>query len=97
MKNTEEKLTQNDSELFQQFPVDGTPFTIIKLDDKYFLSMGKYRLSEPKDSLEDVLTEEPEKITWFKILQVVTAIVEESNMNKSILNKIAEGQGIKTN
>lgn len=63
-------------QLIEQHPVPETPFTIIKYADKWFLSMGKYRLTEPaqtREEIENLIND----TSWNRITQVIMTIVEE--------------------
>ena len=44
--NVKETDKENYSrELFKQIQIEDTPFTAVKLQEKWFLTMGKYRLT----------------------------------------------------
>jgi len=73
---------EKDTMLFQQFQVDDGPFTTVKLDDKWFLTMGKYRLTEPMESRE-ATEANARQITWHRIMQVVQIMIEENNQPKT--------------
>lgn len=81
----EEKTTER--ELLQQEQIEGTPFTAVRLDDKWFLTMGKYRLSEPTKTFEEVL-EEAKDASWFRIMQLIQIMIEEHEKNKLKTNNL---------
>ncbi|AXH74113.1 MAG: hypothetical protein [Microviridae sp.] len=70
------KQPSNSSELFEQKPIKDTPFTAVRMDDKWFLTMGKYRLSEPIETLEQC-EESANDASWMRILQVINIMIKE--------------------
>ena len=79
--NVEETTNSNsESKLFEQIQVGGTPFTIVKMEDYWFLTMGKYRLTEKLASKEEAM-EAAKDESWFRIMQVIQAMIDE-NKNK---------------
>lgn len=77
-KNTDQELSKesNSNELVERIPITDTPFTAIRLDNKWFLTMGKYRISEPVDSFEQIQME-AENTTWDRIMQVILIVINE--------------------
>lgn len=73
-------------ELVTATPVEDTPFHIIKTGDKYFLALGKYRLTELFDSFGDVETEVINS-TWELLFKVISVAVTESINQERILQK----------
>lgn len=57
--------------------IEDTPFTAVKYGDNWFLTMGKYRLTEPIDSKEAVM-EMAQDTTWMRLLQVIKIMIDES-------------------
>lgn len=68
---------EQDTMLFQQKELNDGPFTAVKMDDKWFLTMGKYRLTEPMKTFEEVEAE-AENTSWHRIMQVVQIMIEEN-------------------
>jgi len=61
------------NELAELIPIEDTPFTVVRLDKQYFLSMGKYRLSELYNTYEEA-TQDIHTITWNRLVQVIAII-----------------------
>lgn len=57
-------------ELITRTDVEDSPFVIIGKDNEYFGVMGKYRITEPEETKEEVL-KKLQKITWNRIIQVI--------------------------
>lgn len=77
--NVDEKPDNGNSgneELFKVEEVKGTPFQIIKMEDKYFLAMGKYRLSEPMPTYKEAL-ENAQDSSWHRIMQIINIMINE--------------------
>lgn len=86
------KETSNSSELMETEKIEGTPFTIIRWDEQYFLSMGQYRLTEPLPNKQAVLDHIDNNI-WDIVLQMI--IIHEktkTELNKFAIQKIADKQ-----
>lgn len=82
-------IQQQNNNLVERKPIEGTPFTIIKQimdNDKpvYFLVMGDHRLTEPtqteEQTLDKILTEH-----W-KIITTVVAIIVEKTLELKKIN-----------
>lgn len=67
---------QKGTQLVETLMVEDTPFTILKWDEKYYLCLGKYRLTEALDSKEQAM-EEVNNASWFRMLQIIHAVVHE--------------------
>lgn len=63
-------------QLLEQHKVEDTPFTIIKYGEQWFLTMGKYRLTEPSKSRE-IIEEQINDVSWNRIMQVIMVTIEE--------------------
>lgn len=64
------KKTSNSSELVEKEEIKGTPFTIIGMDKKYFLTLGDYRFTEAMTSKEEVI-KYMETNMWDLVLQTI--------------------------
>lgn len=72
----------DERQLVQQWQIENTPFMAIKMDGKFFISLGKYRITEPYETLEELIQEEePQHLNWNRIVQVIYTIIE-SQTNK---------------
>lgn len=89
---SEEPHKQNSSDLIERYEIEGTPFTLIKQEGKYFLTMGNYKITTPTDTEEETLkklvTEQ------YNIILDMTTIVfdtimkiRENGMNNNNNNK----------
>lgn len=68
------------NELVKRIPIAETPFTIIQLDNKYFGTMGQYRLTEQYDDFESAKSALI-KLSWNNILNVI--IIAFDNLQKA--------------
>jgi len=64
------------TQLVETIKVEDTPFQILKWDEKYYLTLGKYRLTEALDT-EEQAREEVNNVSWFRLLQVMHIVVKE--------------------
>jgi hypothetical protein len=70
------------TELVEQKEIENTPFMAVRMEDKWFLTLGKYRLTEPLKTEEEVI-ESAKDATWERIMQVMKImIIEEKQENK---------------
>lgn len=63
-------------QLYQTVPIENTPFTAVKMDDQWFLTMGKYRISEKMDTLEEV-QEDAKDASWYRIMTIINIMIQE--------------------
>lgn len=83
--------SNSERQLLTKKPIEDTPFTAVKFDDKWFLTMGKYRLTEPINSEEEV-TKEAYSTTWHRIMQIIQIMIDEDrNANKKTEQQIKAG------
>ena len=76
------KKDERNTELVEKIEVEGTPFTIVKNEELWYILLGKYRLTEGYESKELAL-DEANTINWNKILQVCIIIgntIKESSL-----------------
>lgn len=73
--NVKEADKQNSSETIERENIENTPFTLIKVEEKWFGAMGKYRITEPSASKKEIETE-LKKVTWNRIVQVIQILIE---------------------
>jgi len=67
-------------ELIKKGEVWDTPFSIITVNEKCFGVMGAYAITEQKEAgQEEELALELQKITWNRIIQVVSIILDAQN------------------
>lgn len=63
-------------QLVQRINIKETPFEAVKFDQKWYLIMGKYRLTEGLNAFEDV-ENEAFNTSWFRIMQIVQIMIDE--------------------
>lgn len=75
-------------QLLQKIPIEDTPFQATKapLNEQsgkpvWFLTMGKYRLTQPLETLEEVL-EACKDVSWNRILSVIQILILEHEAAK---------------
>jgi hypothetical protein len=62
-------------ELVKRHEIEETPFTIVETDGYFFATIGQYRITEPKDTLEEC-RDEVTKFTWNNITNLIITITE---------------------
>lgn len=83
--NETTSLESNSKQLVEQTKIEGTPFTAIRIDEKYFLTLGKYRLTNQLTSLEECKLE-AQDASWDRIMQVIQIMIEENNKKTTTNN-----------
>lgn len=76
VSENQNNTVSNSDKLFEQLPIDKTPFTAVKMEEEWFLTMGKYRLSEKVKSYEEV-EELAKDASWERIMQIMFICIEE--------------------
>lgn len=69
------KPESNSEQLVERIPLENTPFTAIRTEKIWFLTMGKYRLTNQLGSLEECKAE-AEDMTWNRLVQVIQIMIE---------------------
>lgn len=64
------------NELIENEKIEKTPFSAVRVDNQWFLTMGKYRLTEQLQTKEQVL-KDAERSDWDRVLQVIAIMIEE--------------------
>lgn len=72
------KQELNSEEFYKQ--VEGTPFTVIKKENKYYVMMGKYQLTLEHETQENAV-KDAETMTWDRIMQVCMIIAKDTVTN----------------
>lgn len=88
-KKTDNANSSDDpKQLHQQIPITDTPFHAVKAptneengNPAWFLTMGKYRLSEPMQTLEEVL-EDCKNTGWNRLLAIMKIMIIEHDAEK---------------
>lgn len=74
----EGKQKSNGEQLIEYFEIKNTPFTVAKHEGKYYIMMGKYRLTEPLPNKGHAMYE-AKRMSWTRIMQVISVMIEDNN------------------
>lgn len=85
------KSRSESEQLIEQIPVEGTPFTVVKVEDKWFLAMGKYRLTEPMESKAQALGAAEDK-SWFRIIQIIMIIIKQDKQDEKDIATVTRAE-----
>lgn len=67
------------TELIEKREIENTPFTAVRVNDKWFLGCANFRLTEPMNSYEEVL--ESTKLSWHLVTQLISIMIEHQPKN----------------
>lgn len=91
--NTSGKNENDDKQLLERINLEDTPFTAIKFGNLWYLTMGKYRLTDGTPNKQECL-DEVNNTTWNRLLQIMQIMIEadkDIDLKKQIaLNRISE-------
>lgn len=73
--------TGNENQILEQKPIEGTPFTAVRHLDKWFLTMGKYRLTGKLNSFDECV-EQSKDASWYRIMQIINIMIMEHDHEK---------------
>lgn len=82
-----DKQDSNSKKLIEQIKIEGTPFTAIKHDTKWYLTLGKYRLTEGMSTFRAV-QKESKDASWYRIMQIMNIMIDERIEQLKQLNQI---------
>lgn len=68
--------TGKNEPLWTATKVPNTPFTMVEHEDKFFVTMGKYKLSDDYENLEEAMRLVDE-FNWDFILRVLMVVAED--------------------
>jgi len=74
--NTDDNHNKKSDSLIERKQIEGTPFTMIKQENRYFLVMGDHRLTEPNPSEEETLNL-LEKEYWRLLITIIAIVIEK--------------------
>lgn len=69
---------ENAEQLLERHPIENTPFQAVRYEDEWYLLMGKYRLTEGLETLEDVISEAG-NTSWNRLLAIMHIMIKEYN------------------
>jgi len=78
LQNAEQEIKQD--YLIEREEVNGTPFTLVKQNENWYVLLGKYRLSEAYQEKEEAL-KDANRNDWMRTMQVVGIMIENYNEN----------------
>lgn len=79
----EQDNKESNSKLVEQKEVEGTPFTAMKYQEKWYLTLGRYRLTEGMESEEKVI-EDATRADWYRVMQVMNIMLDEREERNKI-------------
>lgn len=79
--NCEEKKPQIEFE-----DVENTPFTIERNEDKYYVRLGMYQLTDALESEAEAL-EDAKRVDWERMMQVMGIMIEQYGKGKEVNNE----------
>lgn len=77
------KPESNSEQLVEQIKLSGTPFTIVRIEDKWFLTIGKYRLTNQLNTREEAEAEVHDA-TWDRMMQIMKIMILEHEDEKKL-------------
>lgn len=80
--NADQQNNNDSSELVEKKEIPETPFTAVRLGDKWFLTMGKYRLTSGLHGSYEEIFDEAMNTSWNRILQIMQIMIEENEQEK---------------
>lgn len=80
MKTTPKEAT----ELVGKVEIEGTPFTAIRENEKWFITLGRYRLTPEMDSYDDCAVM-AEQAPWPLIMAVMKAMITHEKIETQVL------------
>lgn len=73
-----EETNEQSGKLIDYIKIEGTPFTMVIKEEKYFITLGNYMMTEPQESYADALNQLEEN-KWNIILNMSIIINENNN------------------
>lgn len=77
------KQESNSKQLIEQHVLSGTPFTVIKVDEHWFLAIGKYRLTNQLNTRAEAEAEVHDT-SWIRIMQIMKIVCLEHDAEKQL-------------
>lgn len=70
------KENSSSEQLIERIPIDETPFTMVRSENKCFGTVGRYKVTEDYKTIPEV-EEAILKFDWKILLKVLTIVIEE--------------------
>ena len=77
---TSKENFSDDRKLKEVKEIQGTPFAAVKFEDKWFLVIGNYRISELFDTYEEVV-EDSKDASWDRLISVMEIVFSKSGLS----------------
>lgn len=81
------KQESNSKQLIEQIPLSGTPFTVVRVDEHWFLTIGKYRLTNQLSTREEAEAEVHDT-SWIRVMQVMQIVCKEYYEEQKMQEKL---------
>lgn len=82
--------------LLESVAIHNTPFHAVRFENKWFLTMGKYRLTNQLNNLEECKAEATED-SWIRRMQIMKIMITEHMEEQKLLNTIKQQTEAKQN
>lgn len=76
-KSTSEQNSSESSTLVEVKQIADTPFTAVRNEDKWFLALGKYKLSETVDS-EEKVHDMAKDTSWSRLMNIMFIVATDA-------------------
>lgn len=73
--------SNSNSELIERIQVENTPFTVIRQEEKWYVTLGMYRLTNDLENKEDAIAD-AQREDWERLMQVMGIMIENYKPNK---------------
>lgn len=80
--NSNSEIMEDINELMEIIDYDNSPIKTVRMEDKYFSAIGKYRLSEPTTNREEAI-KDGERTDLNRICQIVECLINILNEKQS--------------
>lgn len=87
LANENDSKQSGNKQMIEYHPVAGTPFTVAREGERWFVLMGKYRFTEDLKSRGEA-TKHAKTKSWTTIMQVIQVMITDNEQQKE--NAIAE-------
>ena len=75
-ESSDTSANETDKETYLSSNVPNTPFQVINAEDKYFVCLGNYRISEMFNTIGEA-EEDAQKIDWNRIITIITIAIRK--------------------
>ena len=75
-ESSDTSANETDKETYLRSNVPNTPYQVINAEDKYFVCLGNYRISEMFNTQEETEID-AQKIDWNRIITIITIAIRK--------------------